>query len=371
MARFKGRAEMTMAVPVTAIWREAVKLEWLNGLDEVRLQGPPGPQGTFTITDEQRGFTGRFTMFEPPADAGSRGRVAWTIDDGSSGTLSLAPTATGTHATWNEVSVPHGLDQIFALAISLVPGKARRLAEEDCVKQLRSLQMRAARCARGQLYLGREMGTVRQMAAHCPSGWGSADPDSLPEFDESGELKLEPDEAVVTRTAATVVSSAAKGANGRELFKTLWRSDETIVVLTDRRLIYQVRDPAGAGDVFAGHIRHTHVANLILGSGDTYGLPDLSKVTATVLEPPEVAIRVHLLNGDATDLAQQWIRTIAIWRLAHHSDIEDLTREDEQTLRAQADTPEFTDGYWGPLARLPLSCPLGSAKPSGRTATAS
>jgi hypothetical protein len=363
MAHFKGRAEATMAVPVTAIWREAVELEWLSAWDDVRLQGSPRPQGRFTVTDELRSFSGRFTTFEPPADPGSRGRLGWTVDDGSSGTLALTPTATGTHATLTDVSVPHGLDRVLTLAVSVVPGKARRLSDEGCAMDLRALKTKAASRARGRLYLGREMGMVRQMAAQCPYGWDSADPDSLPEFDESGQLKLEPGEAVLTTTVATVLSTAAKGAHGREQFKTLWRSDDAAVTLTDRRLTYQVRGPVEAGDVLAGHIRHAHVANLILGDGDAYGLPDLGRVTATLLEPPEVGIRVHLLTNDAPDLARQWVRVIATWRLARYPDHADPAHQDGQTLRAQVDAPDFADGFWGPLARLPLHCPLGSTDP--------
>jgi hypothetical protein len=212
---------------------------------------------------------------------------------------------------------------------------------------------------------------ARQMAALCQFGWASADPDSLPEFDDAGDLRLDTGETVLTITTAVVGSTVAKGASGREQFETLWRSADSgaDVVLTDRRLVYRERDPAERSaavertEVFAGHIRHAHIANLFLGDGSSYGLPTLPRVTATVLEPPDVGVRVHLLLDGAQDFARAWVRAVAGWRVAQYPD---LARPDEEhggRLRAQLDAPQFVDGYWGPMAVLPLYCPLGSAIP--------
>jgi hypothetical protein len=212
---------------------------------------------------------------------------------------------------------------------------------------------------------------ARQMAAVCQFGWASADPDSLPEFDTAGEFRLDTGEMVLATTTAVVVSTAAKGASGREQFETLWRSDDTgvDVVLTDRRLVYRERDaverPAAGGraEAYAGQIRHEHVANLFLGDGSSCGLPTLPRVTATILEPPNIGIRVHLLLDGAQDFARTWVRAVAEWRVARYPDLAHPDREHGGRLRAQLEDPQFVDGYWGPMAVLPLYCPLGSPTP--------
>jgi hypothetical protein len=352
------------------VWQEAVLLNWVRDWDEVLLQGPPGPRSTFTVTDELRSFNGRFTTFDPPAGTGSPASLAWSVDDGSSGTLFLVPTGTQTRATFTGVSVPHGLDQIFSLIFTLVPGRAKRMSDEESAKDLRVLELAAARRARGRRIFGHLL-MARQMAALCQFGWTSADPDSLPEFNDAGELRLDPGETVLATTAAVVVSTAAKGASGREQFETLWRSDDNKadVALTDRRLVYRERGApersaaVGRTEVSAGHIRHAHVANLFLGDGSNYGLPNLPRVTATVFEPPDVGIRVHLLLDGAQDLARTWVRAIAGWRVAQYPDLARPDQEHGRKLRAQLEAPQFIDGYWGPMAVLPLYCPLGSATP--------
>ena len=368
--RFKGQAELTIAAAVTVVWQEAVLLGWVRAWDEVLLQGPPGLRSTFTVTDELRSFNGRFTTFDPPDGTGSPASLAWSVDDGSSGNLFLMPSGTQSRATWTGVFVPHGLDQIFSLVFTLVPGRAKRMSDEDCAKDLRVLERATARRAEGRRIFGHLL-MARQMAALCQFGWASADPDSLPEFDDAGELRLDPDETVLSTTTAVVVSTAAKLASGREQFETLWRSDDNRadVVLTDRRLVYRERGTGersaavGSVEVVAGHIRHAHVTNLILGDGSSYDMPTLPRVTATVFEPPNIAVRVHLLLDGAQDLARTWASAVAGWRVAHYSELARPDQEDGRKLRAQLDEPQFVDGYWGPIAVLPLYCPLGSTTP--------
>jgi hypothetical protein len=152
--RFKGRAESTIAAAVTVVWQEAISLEWLRDWDDVRHQGPPQPRGAFTVTDMLRTFTGRFTTFEPPLGPGSSASLAWSVNDGSSGSLFLMPTGTQTRATWTSVSVPHGLDQVFSLAFTLVPGRAKKMSDEECARDLRTLEVGAVRRARGRRISG-------------------------------------------------------------------------------------------------------------------------------------------------------------------------------------------------------------------------
>jgi hypothetical protein len=268
------------------------------------------------------------------------------------------------------VYVTQGQDQVFSLVFTLVPGRAKRLSDEECARDLRVLEVVSTRRAKGLRIFG-HLQIARQMAALCQLGWASADPDSLPEFDNAGKLKLDPGETVLATTTAVVVSTAAKGASGREQFETLWRSDDNgaDVVLTDRRLVYREQDTAERSgraahtEVFAGQIRHAHVANLLLGDGSSYGMPTRARVTATVIEPPEIGVRVHLLLDGAQDLAQTWVRAVAGWRVAQFPDLARPDLEHGRTLRTQIEAPQFADGYWGPMAVLPLYCPLGSATP--------
>lgn len=368
--RFTGQAQLTIDAPINAVWQEAVGLEWLRDWDGVEFAGPPGLHSTFTLHDELRTFPGRFTTFEAPMGGGSTASLAWQVDDGGAGVLRLRSAGAQTRATWAGTSVPHGLDQLFSLTISLIPGRAKRLSDEECAKDLRVLARLAGLRATGRRIVERGI-MARQMAAECQFGGPSADPDSLPELDGAGDVRFEPEERVLATSSAIVVTTAAKAASGREKFQVLWRSHDAgaDVVLTDRRLIYRNRGaapPAGAverTEAIAGHLRHGNVANVILGDGSDYGLARLRRITATLFEPPQTGIRVHLLLDNPDDLAAAWARAVASWRMAAYPDLEQSSAERWETLRSQAEAPRFDDGFWGPMAKLPLFCALGSKTP--------
>jgi hypothetical protein len=105
---------------------------------------------------------------------------------------------------------------------------------------------------------------------------------------------------------------------------------------------------AGIGEVFAGHLRHAHVANLILGDGSIYGLPDELRVTATVIEPPSIGIRVYLLCADADALAPTWVKAVTARRLARYPD-----------QAGRLAVPDFVDGFWEPAGQAPAVLPAG------------
>jgi hypothetical protein len=83
-------------------------------------------------------------------------------------------------------------------------------------------------------------------------------------------------------------------------------------------------------------------------------------VTATLIEPPKRAIRLHLIaDNPVEDLAQQWVRAAATERLQRlASQLPELPDKRDQLL-AQQNDPKPHDGYWGPFWGLPLARPLG------------
>lgn len=207
----------------------------------------------------------------------------------------------------------------------------------------------------------------RPMIGMCTHGHPSADPDTLPAFDGHGALVPEAGEVVQRTGTARCVTTSAKAARGREQFQTMWNSGEQEVelVLTDRRLVYRApnADP-NTGRSLAGQIRQASVVNLIAGDGSDFGAAHLHRTTVTVIDPPVTAIRVHFLfaAGDRS-FEDGLIRSAAAWRERAFPECEYSAPDKWRKLLAQKESPTFADGYWGPLAELPLACSLGEELP--------
>ena len=229
----------------------------------------------------------------------------------------------------------------------------------------------------------------RFMLSLCDFGAGTSDPDTVPVFTAEGQLVMAPGEAALWTGTATPAAEAAQAAGGREQFTTLWKSPKkAAVTLTTQRLVYDIRDfTAGdmswlmiggatgatstalsaewagshhSGQTAAGQIRHANLANLITGTNARTTFAGPATVTATLLEPPKRAIRLHLMTDNPIeDLAQRWARAAATERLQRlASRLAELPDQRAQLL-AQQNDPKPHDGYWGPLWGLPLVRPLG------------
>lgn len=223
----------------------------------------------------------------------------------------------------------------------------------------------------------------RPMVALCPFGAPSADPDSLPAYDSAGALVVEPAEQVLWQgPAAAVVTAAAKAASGREVFQTMWTSAGAGVelTLTDRRLVYRLVPhatgaPVAPGPVVlvppdpatgtvAGQVRHRNVPNLLALDGAEYAVPGLFRSVASVIDPPNTVIRVHVLFADRESACDRaWIRAVAAERMAALPEYADSQPPKWAALVQQANEPSYADGHYGPAAQLPLACMLGATKP--------
>jgi hypothetical protein len=229
----------------------------------------------------------------------------------------------------------------------------------------------------------------RFMLDLCDFGAGTSDPDTVPAFNAEGQLVREAWYAVLRTGTANPAAEAAQAAGGREQFTTLWKSlKKAAVTLTTQRLVYDIRDfTAGdmswliigdatgptstalsaaragshhSGQAAAGQIRHANLANLITGTNARTTFAGPATVTATLIEPPKRAIRLHLIaDNPVEDLAQQWVRAAATERLQRlASQLPGLPDKRDQLL-AQQNGPKPHDGYWGPFWGLPLARPLG------------
>jgi hypothetical protein len=232
----------------------------------------------------------------------------------------------------------------------------------------------------------------RFMMDLCDFGAGTSDPDTVPAFNAEGQLVMAAGEAVLGTGTAIPVAEAAQAAGGREQFTTLWQSPKrAAVTLTTQRLVYDIGDftaedmswlmiggatrptssalgaaRAGShhsGRTAAGQIWHANLANLITGANARTTFAGPATVTATLLEPPKWAIRVHIIaDHPVEDLARRWVRAAAterLQRLASHL----AERPDKRDqLLAQQNDPKPHDGYWGPFWGLPLARPLGQGQ---------
>lgn len=223
----------------------------------------------------------------------------------------------------------------------------------------------------------------RPMVAVCPFGAPSPDCETLPAYDQTGALVIEPSERVLWRgSAAAVITTAAKAARGRELFLTMWTTAGATaeLTLTDRRLVYTLvpggtGTPVAAGSlmlspanpaeaVVAGQVRHRHVPNILALDGAEYNAPGLHRSVASLVDPPDTVIRVHLLFPDRQSACDDaWIRAIAAERITELSEYAATAPEKWAALARQASEPSYADGHYGPAAQLPLVRVLGSDRP--------
>lgn len=139
--QYPGTASLTVKAPLEAVWDAAVSLEWLVGWDQIAFLAPPEEGSAFTLTDEHRPIRARFTQFEKP------NCLAWRAADGGSGALHLSADGDSTSMRWEYVGVPHAfVDRIATGAMALfVPGKVKKLCNEDAAKELRNLARRVVR----------------------------------------------------------------------------------------------------------------------------------------------------------------------------------------------------------------------------------
>lgn len=208
----------------------------------------------------------------------------------------------------------------------------------------------------------------RTMVGLCRFGAASADPETLPAYDDQGRLVLEPPESVLWQgPAAAVVTSTAAAASGREVFRTMWSSagGETALTLTDRRIVYALRAPAGSPRwTVAGQVRHRNVISILALDGAEFGGPEMFRSAASLIDPPAVAIRVNLFfHTRAVSCDADWIRAIAAERMASLPECATSQPEKWAALEQQAREPSYKDGHYGPVAQLPLLRMLGSDQP--------
>jgi hypothetical protein len=212
---------------------------------------------------------------------------------------------------------------------------------------------------------------LEQRSAAVIAGIAAIDPDhvlhladTIPAFDAEGQLVLATAEAVLWTGTATL---AAQAAGGREQFTTLWKSPEkAAVTLTTQRLIYYLRDftagdmswliiGGGRRDQRRPHLAQHGLARTTPGrrrqgrSGTqtwrgtnartTFAGP--ATVTATLIEPPKRAIRLHLIaDNPVEDLAQRWVWAAATERLRRlASQLPDLPDTRDQRAPARRRRP--------------------------------
>jgi hypothetical protein len=135
MRKLPGAASRTIKASTESVWEVAASLNWLVGWSDITFLAPPETGSAFTLYDEHRPFRARFTRFEAPIV------LAWRAADGSSGSLQLTADGDSTLVTWESVEVPHALiDRIAVNAMALLmPGRVKKLTDEDASKDLRIL----------------------------------------------------------------------------------------------------------------------------------------------------------------------------------------------------------------------------------------
>lgn len=384
--KFAGHASGEMPGDAHASWLEASTLGWLKGYDKVMLTEPPEAGVTFTLVEDHRRITCRFTRVEPPL------ALCWEGEDGLSGTLEFEPRGDTTWASYHAVYVPKAAaDRVAAGLIgAFARGKAQRETDKDAAGELSRLAGRVKRRVDGKPVDDR---VPRFMLDFCDFGAGTLDPCTIPVFDAQGQLLMAPGEDVLWAGAATPAAETAQAAGGREQFTTLWKSTKkAVVTLTSQRLVYDIRkftegdmswiivggatglaltaisaaraSARRSGRTAAGQIRHENLANLITGANARTTFAGPATVTATLLEPPARLIRLHLTaDVTAEEIARRWIQAAATERLQRLAGSlkEHPGKRDE--LLAQQRDPKPHDGYWGPFWGLPLTCLLGQDLP--------
>lgn len=384
--KFAGHASAEMPADARTSWLEAATLGWLKGHDKVILAGPAQAGASFTLVEDKHCITCRFTRADPPL------ALCWEGNDGSSGSLQFESRGDTTWASYHAVYVPRAAaDKVAAGLIgAFARGKAQRETDNDAASELSRLARQVKRRAEGKPVDHR---VPRSMLDLCDFGAGTPDPGTIPAFDAQGQLIMAAGETVVWAGTATPAAESAQAAGGREQFTTLWKSAKTAAItLTSQRLIYDIgkftegdmswiivggatgvamtalsaarASARRSGCTAAGQIRHENLANLITGANSRTTFAGPATVTATLIEPPKRAIRLHLVaDSPAEELARLWIQAAATERLqrlaspmAKHPDKRDL-------LLAQQHDPKPHDGYWGQFWSLPMPCPLGQDRP--------
>jgi hypothetical protein len=397
MVKTAGHASAKMPGDAQTSWLEASTLDWLKGYDKVILTGPPRVGAVCTLVEDGHRITCHFTRAEPAR------ALYWEGNDGSSGSLEFESRGETTWASYHAVYVPTAAaDKIAAVLISaFARGKAQREADKDAASELGQLARQVKLRAGRKLVDDR---APRFMLDLCVFGAVTPDPDSIPVFDAKGQLVMAPGESVLWTGKATPAAEAAHAAGSREQFTTLWKSTKkAAITLTDQRLVYDIRKfterdmfwilmsggtggrGAGramtalraarasdrrAGRTAAGQIRHENLWNLITGVGARTTFAGSATVTATLIEPPKRAIRVHLIvDGPAEDLARRWVQAAATERLQRLEWPRRLAGalsgqpDERDQLLAQQQDPKPRDSHWGPFWGLPLPCPLGQDRP--------
>jgi hypothetical protein len=377
--KFTGENKCTIPAPIEAVWSEALSLQWLVAPDAVRLDAAPSKGSTFAFLMDGRTIAGSFTSVEP-----DRG-LEWQAVDGSSGSLRLNTCPEGIMAHCVLVSVPTAtVDKLAAGAFSLFARKkAQQLTNDDVAKDLRALSARARRRAAGEVLTS----TAPQMLGVVDFGEGSWEPDTVPAFDQGGQLVLAPGEHVMlSAMAAAVGAESAEAAGGKEQFTALWPLQRHVrVTLTSERVVYQMTD-LGSGDptwlimggatglaltagsylraaharkdkAVAGQVFHRYATNVIAGDGHRFGFSDWKRASATLLVSPKTIVRVHLLFEQDSSFTREWVSTIAAERLRDKPPVADDRWTQLESQRVQ---PSAVDGYWGPLYALPHWCAVGS-----------
>jgi hypothetical protein len=208
----------------------------------------------------------------------------------------------------------------------------------------------------------------RTMVGLCRFGVDGTDPETVPAYDNQGRLVLEASESVLWQgSAAAVVTGSAVAAHGREVFRTMWSSpgSETTLTLTDQRIVYALRAPAGSPRwTVAGQVHHRNVISLLALDGAEFGDPEMFRSVASLIDPPDIVIRVNLLfRTRAASCDADWIRAIIAERMASLPECATSQPVKWTALEQQAREPSYRDGHYGPTAQLPLARMLGSEHP--------
>jgi hypothetical protein len=356
-----------------------VRHEWLTGLALRRQKALIGVTDTYVdLSLTTKTGAQRLTLWGRPAITEQLARWLATVVAAHRLALPVPRTAEQTEALRRYVDG----DASSAKADNKAGSKAGNLDWRfpgDTTALIRAVAPLAARRAAGDPPQPGD----RPMVAACPFGALSPDPDTLPAYDQAGRLVLESAERVLWQGPASgVLTTAALGAHGREVFQTMWSTAGAAaeVTLTDRRLVYALvpgtagapvaagrlvidpPDPATAA--VAGQVRHRNVPNLLALDGAEYGAPGLFRSVAALVDPPATVIRVHLLFPDrASACDETWIRAIVAERMAALPEYEATEPAKWATLTRQADQPSYADGHYGPAAQLPLVRVLGTDRP--------
>jgi CHAT domain-containing protein/tetratricopeptide (TPR) repeat protein len=285
----------------------------------------------------------------------------------------------------------HASAATHKVAAVLISAFARVKAQRETDKDAASELSRLARPVKPHKIV--DYRAPRFMLDLCDFGYSTPDPDSIPVFDVRGQLVMAPRESVLWTGTATPAAEEAQAAGGREQFTTLWKSTKkAAITLTNQRLVYDIRKfterdmfwiKVGGGTglalptlraargsarrynrTAAGQIRHKNLWNLITGADARTTFARSATVTATLIEPPKRAIRIHLIvDGPAEDLARRWVQAAATERLQRLADALSKQPDKRDQLLAQQQDPKPHDGSWGPCWGLPLPYPLGQDQP--------